>query len=82
MDGKLLNCFLAEWLTRKRDLADETISNVEGMEWKQNWLQAADDLGKFEPEKQWHKQPETTSQTTSINVFAIRVLAAKLQHRT
>jgi hypothetical protein len=55
----LLNDFLKEWQQRKKDLADETISKAEYMEWKLNWPYTADDCGKFEPKKQWRKPPET-----------------------
>jgi len=56
----LLDKFFAEWQVRKRDLAEKTISRAEYMEWKLNWPQTADDLGKHEPKKQWRKPPETT----------------------
>ena len=56
---KLLDDFFAEWQVRKRELADETISRTEYMEWKNNWPRTCDDLGKFEPKKQWRKPPET-----------------------
>lgn len=59
-NAKLVDDFLAEWQARKIDLADGAISKVEYMEWKLNWPQTADDLGKFEPTKQWRKPPETT----------------------
>jgi transcriptional regulator with XRE-family HTH domain len=52
---KLLDDFFAEWQARKKDLADGTISKVEYMEWKLNWPQTADDLGKHESKKQWRK---------------------------
>jgi transcriptional regulator with XRE-family HTH domain len=52
---RLLNEFLAEWLERKKDLADGSISKAEYMEWKFNWPQSA---GK-NPSKQWRKPPET-----------------------
>ncbi|MCL2605706.1 MAG: helix-turn-helix domain-containing protein [Coriobacteriia bacterium] len=57
---KLLDDFIAEWQVRKRDLDDGTISRAEYMEWKLNWPQTADDLGKHEPKKQWRKTPKTT----------------------
>ncbi|MCL1879177.1 MAG: helix-turn-helix domain-containing protein [Actinomycetia bacterium] len=58
-NSKLLEDFLAEWQVRKKDLADGTINKAEYMEWKLNWPQTADDLGKHEPKKQWRKPPET-----------------------
>ena len=60
LNNKLLDDLLAEWQTRKKDLADETISKAEYMEWKLNWPQTSDDLGTHEPEKQWRKPPETS----------------------
>lgn len=59
-NAKLVDDFFAEWQVRKKDLADGTISKVEYMEWKLNWPQTADDLGKCEPTKQWRKPAETT----------------------
>jgi len=58
-NSTLLDDFLAEWQARKNDLADGTISKVEYMEWKLNWPQTADDLGKYSPKKQWRKPSET-----------------------
>jgi len=52
----LLDMFMAEWQQRKKDLADGVISKAEYMEWKLNWPDTADDLGKFEPTKQWRKE--------------------------
>ena len=57
---KLLDDFISEFQVRKKELADETISKLEYMEWKLNWPQTCDDLGKFKPSKQWRKSPETT----------------------
>ncbi|MCL2438130.1 MAG: helix-turn-helix domain-containing protein [Coriobacteriia bacterium] len=57
---KLLDNFFAEWQVRKREFDDGAISRAEYMEWKLNWPQTADDLGKHEPKKQWLKPPETT----------------------
>ncbi|GHV28235.1 hypothetical protein FACS1894167_04720 [Synergistales bacterium] len=57
---KILDDFISGWQQHKKDLTDETISKAEYMEWKLNWPQTADDLGKHEPPKQWRKPPETT----------------------
>lgn len=42
-NNKLLDDFLTEWQTRKKDLADGTISKAEYMEWKLNWPQTAEE---------------------------------------
>jgi hypothetical protein len=60
LNRKLIDDFIAEWQTRKRELADGSISKAEYMEWKLNWPYTADDCGKFESKKQWRKPPETT----------------------
>ena len=51
----LLDDFFAEWIQRKKDLADGSISKAEYMEWKVNWPQTTDDCGKHEPSKKWRK---------------------------
>ena len=53
---RMLDGFMAEWQQRKKDLADGIISKAEYTEWKLNWPATADDLGKFEPTKQWRKK--------------------------
>jgi len=53
--SKLLDDFFVEWQERKKDLADGVISKAEYTEWKLNWPDTADDLGKFVPTKQWRK---------------------------
>jgi len=58
---KLLDEFISEWQERKRELADGTITREEYQEWKLNWPQTADDMGKHEPKKQWRKPPEEAS---------------------
>jgi hypothetical protein len=52
----LLDNFMKEWMQRKKDLANGTISKEEYLEWKINWPQTADDCGKFEPSKKWRKE--------------------------
>ena len=52
---RLLDGFMAEWQQRKKDLADGVISKAEYTEWKLNWPDTADDLGKFVPTKRWRK---------------------------
>lgn len=52
----LLDNFMKEWMQRKKDLADGTISKAEYIEWKINWPHTADDCGKFEPSKKWRKK--------------------------
>jgi len=54
-NSNLLDDFLSEWHQRKKDLADGVISKAEYMEWKVNWPQTCDDLGKSSPTKQWRK---------------------------
>ena len=49
----ILDLFMAEWQQRKKDLADGTISKAEYLEWKLNWPDTTDDLGKHAPTKQW-----------------------------
>jgi hypothetical protein len=44
---------MAEWQQRKKDLADGVISKAEYLEWKLNWPDTADDLGKTKPTKEW-----------------------------
>lgn len=52
----ILDDFMREWMQRKKDLADGTISKAEYMEWKINWPQTTDDGGTIEPTKQWRKE--------------------------
>ena len=52
---RMLDGFIAEWQQRKEELAAGGITREEYMEWKLNWPQSTDDLGKFEPTKQWRK---------------------------
>ncbi len=49
----LLDEFLIEWATRKKELAEGKISKSEYMEWKLNWLDTADDCGNGKPKKNW-----------------------------
>ncbi len=51
--SNVLDSFLIEWLQRKKDLADDTISKAEYTEWKLNWPDTADDCGKHKPKKKW-----------------------------
>jgi len=55
-NSRLLDGFFAEWQQRKKDLADGVISKAEYTEWKLNWPDTADDLGKFVPTKEWRKE--------------------------
>jgi transcriptional regulator with XRE-family HTH domain len=55
-NARLLDDSFIEWQTRKRELAEGTISTAEYMEWKLNWPQSTDDLGKTKPTKQWRKE--------------------------
>jgi len=52
----LLDMFMAEWQQRKLELADGKITREEYTEWKLNWPQSTDDLGKTKPTKQWRKE--------------------------
>lgn len=52
-DSVLMDGFLAEWQTRKQELADGTITPEEYLEWKINFPKTADDCGKHEPSKKW-----------------------------
>jgi len=54
-DSKLLNDFMSEWLIRKEELSEGTITKEEYQEWKLNWPQTADGCGKFKSKKQWRK---------------------------
>ncbi|MCI2046890.1 MAG: helix-turn-helix domain-containing protein [Faecalibacterium sp.] len=47
--------FLAEWRIRQEELRDGHITQDEYFEWKLNWPATCDNLGKFEPTKQWRK---------------------------
>ena len=49
----LLDEFLTEWATRKKELAEGKISQSEYMEWKLNWPDTADDCGNGKPKKNW-----------------------------
>ena len=51
--SNVLDSFLIEWLQRKKDLADDTISKDEYTEWKLNWPDTTDDCGKHKPKKKW-----------------------------
>jgi transcriptional regulator with XRE-family HTH domain len=53
---RMLDDFMAEWQQRKTELASGEITREEYLEWKLNWPQSADDLGKFEPTKEWRKE--------------------------
>ncbi|MDE6501259.1 MAG: helix-turn-helix domain-containing protein [Ruminococcus sp.] len=52
-DSVLMDSFLAEWQTRKQELADGIITPEEYLEWKINFPKTADDCGKHEPSKKW-----------------------------
>lgn len=52
-DSVLMDGFLAEWQTRKQELADGIITPEEYLEWKMNFPKTADDCGKHEPSKKW-----------------------------
>lgn len=52
-DSILMDSFLAEWQTRKQELADGIITSEEYLEWKMNFPKTADDCGKHEPSKKW-----------------------------
>lgn len=52
-DSVLMDGFLAEWQTRKQELADNKITPEEYLEWKMNFPKTADDCGKHEPSKKW-----------------------------
>ena len=52
-DSVLMDSFLAEWRTRKQELADGIITPEEYLEWKINFPKTADDCGKHETSKKW-----------------------------
>lgn len=52
-DSVLMDGFLAEWQTRKQELADGIITPEEYLEWKMNFPKTANDCGKHEPSKKW-----------------------------
>ena len=45
--------FLQEWRVRKQEFANGEITKEEYQEWKLNWLDIMDDLGKIIPSKKW-----------------------------
>lgn len=49
----ILNMFLQEWRVRKQELANGEITEEEYQEWKLNWPDTMDDLGKTIPSKKW-----------------------------
>jgi len=53
---RLLDDLIAEWQQRKLELANGEITREEYTEWKLNWPQSTDDLGKTKPTKQWRKE--------------------------
>ncbi|MDE5584052.1 MAG: helix-turn-helix domain-containing protein [Ruminococcus sp.] len=52
-DSVLMDSFLAEWQTRKQELANDIITPEEYLEWKINFPKTADDCNKHEPSKKW-----------------------------
>jgi len=51
-NGRTLNDIMREWLIRKQELAEGTITKEEYQEWKLNWPQTADDNTTI---KKWRK---------------------------
>ena len=54
-DYNLLNDFMTEWMLRKQQLRSGEITREEYQEWKLNWPDTCDDLGKVTPTIKWHK---------------------------
>ncbi len=53
----LLDRHLKEWQQRKRELAAGEISPDEYMNWKLNWPQTSDNIGRHSPRKSWRDRP-------------------------
>lgn len=50
-----LIAFMQEWLVRQQEYLSKQITKEEYFEWKLNWPDACDDLGKATPNIQWRK---------------------------
>lgn len=51
----LVNEFLAEWMLRRQELNNNTITKDEYFEWKIQWPYSCDSCGKHKPTKEWKK---------------------------
>lgn len=51
----LVNDFMREWLVRQQEYLSKQITKEEYFEWKLNWPDTCDDLGKATPNIQWRK---------------------------
>ena len=51
----LVNDFMREWLVRQQEYLSKQITRDEYFEWKLNWPDTCDDLGKATPTIQWRK---------------------------
>lgn len=51
----IVNSFMREWLVRQQEYRAREITREEYFEWKLNWPDTCDDLGKITPTIQWRK---------------------------
>ena len=51
----LVDDFMREWLVRQQEYLSKQITKEEYFEWKLNWPDTCDDLGKVTPTIQWRK---------------------------
>ena len=51
----LVNDFMREWLVRQQEYRAGEITREEYFEWKLNWPDTCDDLGKVTPTIKWRK---------------------------
>lgn len=51
----LVDDYMREWLVRQQEYRAEEITQEEYFEWKLNWPDTCDDLGKVTPTIQWRK---------------------------
>ena len=50
---------MREWLVRQQEYRAGEITREEYFEWKLNWPDTCDDLGKVTPTIKWHKKAKT-----------------------
>ena len=52
----LVDDYMREWLVRQQEYRAGEITRAEYFEWKLNWPDTCDDLGKVTPTIQWRKK--------------------------
>ena len=52
----IVNSFMREWLVRQQEYRAREITREEYFEWKLNWPDTCDDLGKVTPTIQWQQK--------------------------